>query len=102
MIDKGRDLVDEAWEIVSAKVLNGTASGGDRACYYVLSTSAFRLVDGLNTLEARDTALAIQERLAWTVVMNESTPKKCERCGVTYKLVQQCENEACPADRDDD
>ncbi len=99
---KGQELVDEASDIVYARIMDGTASGGDRACYYVLSTSAFRLVDGLNTLEARDTARAIQERLAWTVVMDESTPKACDLCGVAYKLVQQCENEDCPADRDDD
>jgi len=97
-----RDLVDEAWEIVKAKVNDGTASGGDRACYYILGTSAFRLLPGPWNAETQAVAEHLQESLAFTIVMHEKSPKACERCGVTFKLVQQCENEDCPADRDDD
>lgn len=63
-----RNLVSEAYEIIKARIEGGIASPGDHACFDVLGTSAVRLVPGINTLEARDTARHIQESLAFTIV----------------------------------
>ena len=75
-VSKHRDLVDEAWEIVSAKVLNGTASGGDRACYYILGRSAFRLLPGVWNQETQAVAEHLQESLAFTIVAHERGPNE--------------------------
>jgi Fe-S oxidoreductase len=92
--------INKAWDIVRERIDRGEASPGDRAVYEVLGTSAFRLVPG-GTYSRRDCDVveSIQRMLAYTVNVAASLPTKCERCGVPFKLLSECEE--CKPDDDD-
>ena len=99
---KQRDDINKAWDIIAARVDAGIASPGDRACYYVLGTSAFRLVfDGRWNTRETEVIEGVQAMLADSILVSEQIGQTCPDCGVTYKLVTECENEACPSKIED-
>jgi hypothetical protein len=85
-------LINDAFDIISARIVAGIASPGDRACYYVLGTSAFRQVPG-TTYSGRDCEVvdAIRESLADSIIAAERGGTHCPRCNAPYRLTQTCE-----------
>lgn len=96
-----RTDIDKAWDIIAARIDAGTASPGDRACYYVLGTSAFRLVfDGRWGPREIEVIEAVQASLAETIIIADQIGPACSHCGTAYKLITECENEACSSKLD--
>lgn len=84
--------INDAFDIIAARLDAGIASPGDRAVYYVLGTSAFRQVPGLSySSRDCDVVEAIRESLADSVLAAEQGGTHCDRCGTAFTLVQMCD-----------
>jgi hypothetical protein len=85
-------IINDAFDIIAARLDAGIASPGDRACYYVLGTSAFRQVPGLSySSRDCDVVEAIRESLADSIIAAERGGTHCDKCGAAYRLTQTCE-----------